>query len=63
MVDVRVSVGEDGTIVIRFEAVNGNPIVSGICIKRAAKFPGIFSSSLTCHIKPIVLRLMSYRMF
>ncbi|KAG6705131.1 hypothetical protein I3842_07G166200 [Carya illinoinensis] len=38
-VDVRVFVGEDGTIVIRFEGVNGNPIVSGICIKRAAKLP------------------------
>lgn len=32
--DVRVSVGEDGVLVIRFEGVNGSPIVSGICIKR-----------------------------
>ncbi|KAK9271462.1 hypothetical protein L1049_027053 [Liquidambar formosana] len=37
LVDVRVTVGEDGAIVIRFEGVHGNPIVSGICIKQAPK--------------------------
>lgn len=45
MVDVKVFVGEDGTIVIRFEGVNGSPIVGGICIKRA-RLPGIF----TCRV-------------
>lgn len=42
LVDARVSVGGDGAIVIRFEGVNGSPIVSGICIKQSADFPGIF---------------------
>ncbi|KAF7139372.1 hypothetical protein RHSIM_Rhsim07G0213200 [Rhododendron simsii] len=37
LVDVRVTVGEDGMIQIRFEGVNGNPVVSGICIKVAHK--------------------------
>ncbi|KAG5541912.1 hypothetical protein RHGRI_021665 [Rhododendron griersonianum] len=37
LVDVRVTVGEDGMIQIRFEGVNGNPVVSGICIKEAHK--------------------------
>ncbi|GFS44093.1 di-glucose binding protein with Kinesin motor domain-containing protein [Actinidia rufa] len=37
LVDIRVTVGEDGVIVIRFNGVNGNPLVSGICIKRAPK--------------------------
>ncbi|XVE95161.1 hypothetical protein REPUB_Repub02eG0072500 [Reevesia pubescens] len=35
VVDIRVSVGEDGVIVIRFESVCGSPIVNGICIKQA----------------------------
>lgn len=39
LVDVRVSVGKDETIAIKFEGVNGNPIVSGICIRRAAELP------------------------
>ncbi|XP_048330983.1 kinesin-like protein KIN-14R [Ziziphus jujuba] len=39
LVDARVSVGGDGAIVIRFEGVNGSPIVSGICIKQSADFP------------------------
>ncbi|KAF3959640.1 hypothetical protein CMV_015566 [Castanea mollissima] len=39
LADVRVSVGEEGTIIIRFEGVNGNPMVSGLCIKRAARLP------------------------
>jgi len=43
LADVRVSVGEEGTIIIRFEGVNGNPMVSGLCIKRAARLPGIFT--------------------
>ncbi|PQQ01146.1 kinesin-like protein KIN-14R [Prunus yedoensis var. nudiflora] len=39
LVDVRVSVWEDGAILIRFLGVNGSPIVGGICIKRAAMLP------------------------
>ncbi|XAR73509.1 Minus-end-directed kinesin ATPase [Bertholletia excelsa] len=39
VVDSRVSVKDDGLIVIRFEGVNGSPIVSGICIRRAPNLP------------------------
>ncbi|KAE9466265.1 hypothetical protein C3L33_01842, partial [Rhododendron williamsianum] len=37
LVDSRVSVTDDGLIIIRFEGVNGSPLVSGICIRRAPK--------------------------
>ncbi|KAL1833550.1 hypothetical protein ACET3Z_003201 [Daucus carota] len=37
LVDSRVSVKDDGVVVIRFEGVYGSPIVSGICIRRAPK--------------------------
>ncbi|GFY96061.1 di-glucose binding protein with Kinesin motor domain-containing protein [Actinidia rufa] len=46
LVDIRVTVGEDGVIVIRFKGVNGNPLVSGICIKR---FPKILASQVKQH--------------
>ncbi|CAK7347285.1 unnamed protein product [Dovyalis caffra] len=39
VVDVRVSVGEDRVIFIRFDGVVGSPIVSGICIKQATELP------------------------
>lgn len=42
VVDIRVSVGEDRMIIIRFERVCGSPIVNGICIKRATELPGIY---------------------
>lgn len=41
LVDLRVSVNDDGMVVIRFEGVNGSPVVSGICIRRAHKLSGI----------------------
>ncbi|KAB5568806.1 hypothetical protein DKX38_002599 [Salix brachista] len=37
VVDVRVSVGEDGVIFMRFDGVVGSPIVSGIYIKQATE--------------------------
>ncbi|KAA8528377.1 hypothetical protein F0562_035732 [Nyssa sinensis] len=37
LVDIRVTVGDDGVIVIRFEGVHGIPVVSGICVKEAPK--------------------------
>ncbi|KAG5007753.1 hypothetical protein JHK85_026295 [Glycine max] len=40
MVDLRVSVKDDGVILIRFESISGSPVVSGICIRRATKAPG-----------------------
>ncbi|KAM7516912.1 hypothetical protein LguiA_006495 [Lonicera macranthoides] len=35
LVDVRVTVGDDGVLLIRFEGINGMPIISGICINMA----------------------------
>ncbi|KAK3022736.1 hypothetical protein RJ639_045601 [Escallonia herrerae] len=37
LVDSRVSVKDDGLAVIRFEGVNGSPLVSGICLRKAPK--------------------------
>ncbi|KAK4263065.1 hypothetical protein QN277_028541 [Acacia crassicarpa] len=37
LIDSRVSVKDDGVILIRFESINGSPVVSGICIRRATK--------------------------
>jgi kinesin family protein C2/C3 len=42
LVDWRVSMKEDGVIVIRFEGVTGSPVVSGICIRKAPKVSGSF---------------------
>lgn len=39
LMDIRVTVGLDGVLVIRFKGVHGTPIVSGICIKEAPKGP------------------------
>ncbi|XP_010531348.1 PREDICTED: kinesin-like protein KIN-14A isoform X2 [Tarenaya hassleriana] len=35
LVDLRVVVTEDGLIRIRFEGVNGSPVVCGICVRKA----------------------------
>ncbi|KAJ8765447.1 hypothetical protein K2173_014569 [Erythroxylum novogranatense] len=35
LVDLRVRVKEDRVIVINFEGINGSPLVSGICIRKA----------------------------
>ncbi|KAL1315700.1 kinesin-like protein KIN-14R isoform X1 [Arachis hypogaea] len=37
LVDSRVSVKDDGIILIRFESINGNPVISGICIRKPGK--------------------------
>ncbi|GKV33546.1 hypothetical protein SLEP1_g42045 [Rubroshorea leprosula] len=39
VVDIRVSVGLDGVVVIRFQGVCGSPVVNGICIKQASRVP------------------------
>ncbi|KAH9690262.1 kinesin-like protein KIN-14R [Citrus sinensis] len=39
VVDVRVSVGMDEVLLIRFDGVCGSPIVNGICIKNATNVP------------------------
>ena len=37
LIDSWVSVKENGEILVRFESVNGSPLVSGICIRRAPR--------------------------
>ncbi|XP_062145480.1 kinesin-like protein KIN-14R [Alnus glutinosa] len=51
LVDVRVSMKEDGVIVIRFEGVIGSPVVSGICIRKAPKVsvPQVKQEYLKCN--------------
>ncbi|KAF5454378.1 hypothetical protein F2P56_024049 [Juglans regia] len=51
LVDLRVSMKEDGVIVIRFEGVNGSPVVSGICIRKAPKVsvPQVTHEYLKCN--------------
>ncbi|KAK1554713.1 hypothetical protein Q3G72_016253 [Acer saccharum] len=39
VVDVKVSVGKDGIILIRFDGICGSPIINGICIKHATNLP------------------------
>lgn len=39
VMDIRVSVGVDGLLIIKFKGVHGTPIISGICIKEATKVP------------------------
>ncbi|OMO72976.1 hypothetical protein COLO4_27381 [Corchorus olitorius] len=40
VVDLRVSVKEDGLIAMRFEGVIGSPMVCGICVRKAQNVPG-----------------------
>ncbi|KAF7829264.1 kinesin-like protein KIN-14R [Senna tora] len=37
LINSGVSVKDDGVILIRFESINGSPMVSGICIRRSTK--------------------------
>ncbi|XVF15315.1 hypothetical protein REPUB_Repub09cG0140900 [Reevesia pubescens] len=39
VVDLRVSVKEDGLIAMRFEGVIGSPMVCGICVRKAQSLP------------------------
>ena len=36
LVDARVSIKEEGPLIIRFEGISGSPVVSGICIRKAS---------------------------
>ena len=40
VVDLRVSVKNDGLIAMRFEGVIGSPMVCGICVRKAQNIPG-----------------------
>lgn len=46
LVDYRITVKEDGMMVIRFEGVQGSPVVSGICIRKAPKLAGTFLTQI-----------------
>ncbi|CAJ1931207.1 unnamed protein product [Sphenostylis stenocarpa] len=50
LVDSRVSVKDDGLILIRFEGIFGSPVVNGICIRRATKdsVPPVTSDHIKC---------------
>lgn len=37
LIDIRVRVGPDGDMLIRFKGIHSSPIVNGICIKEAPK--------------------------
>lgn len=37
LVDFRVSIKEDGMLMLRFEGVHGSPVINGICLRRAPK--------------------------
>ncbi|MED6220557.1 hypothetical protein PIB30_045936 [Stylosanthes scabra] len=37
LIDLRVSVKDNGVILIRFESINGSPVISGICIRKPEK--------------------------
>ncbi|KAE8704943.1 Detected protein of confused Function [Hibiscus syriacus] len=39
VVDLRVSVKEDGLIALRFEGIIGSPMVCGICVRKAKNIP------------------------
>ncbi|KAK7309590.1 hypothetical protein RJT34_06443 [Clitoria ternatea] len=50
LTDSRVSVKDDGVILIRFESIIGSPVVSGICIRKATKesVPQVTSDYIKC---------------
>ncbi|KAK7307276.1 hypothetical protein VNO77_40187 [Canavalia gladiata] len=50
LIDSRVSVKDDGVILIRFESIAGSPVVSGICIRRATKasVPQVTNDYIKC---------------
>ncbi|XP_047323551.1 kinesin-like protein KIN-14R [Impatiens glandulifera] len=47
VVNSRISVKEDASILIRFEGVTGSPLVSGICVRRASA-PQVRHEYLVC---------------
>ncbi|PNY08584.1 geminivirus rep-interacting motor [Trifolium pratense] len=49
MIDYRVTVKDDGVLVIRFESINGSPVVSGICIRRATTVSPVTSDFMKCN--------------
>ncbi|KAH1043912.1 hypothetical protein AAZX31_09G182900 [Glycine max] len=64
MVDLRVSVKDDGVILIRFESISGSPVVSGICIRRATKapVPQVKSDYIKCSSCAVQIEIPSSQM-
>lgn len=51
LVDLRVVVVDDGLIKVRFEGINGSPVVCGICLRKAPQVSGndaLFSCAWFC---------------
>ncbi|XP_019445359.1 PREDICTED: kinesin-like protein KIN-14R isoform X3 [Lupinus angustifolius] len=50
-IDSRVHVKDDGVILIRFESINGSPLVSGICVTKTTKVsvPQVTSDYIKCN--------------
>lgn len=51
LVDARVSIKDDGLLVLRFEGILGSPVVSGICVRRAPPRESGISMLLNTTIK------------
>ncbi|OIV93026.1 hypothetical protein TanjilG_20688 [Lupinus angustifolius] len=51
LIDSRACVKDDGVILLRFESINGSPLVSGICIRKATKVsaPHMTSDYIKCN--------------
>ncbi|XP_071912548.1 kinesin-like protein KIN-14R [Coffea arabica] len=50
LVDARVSIKEEGPLIIRFEGISGSPVVSGICIRKASNSgPRLRREHLICN--------------
>ncbi|KAJ1382149.1 P-loop containing nucleoside triphosphate hydrolase [Sesbania bispinosa] len=64
LIDSRVSVKDDGVILIRFESINGSPVVSGICIRRATKtsVPPMTSDCIKCNYCAAQIEIPSSQM-
>lgn len=48
LVDLRVVVVDDGLIKVRFEGINGSPVVCGICLRKAPQVSGNDAALFSC---------------
>ncbi|WJX56666.1 hypothetical protein P8452_42306 [Trifolium repens] len=62
MIDYRVTVKDDGVLVIRFESINGSPVVSGICIRRATTVSPVTSDFIKCNDCAALIEIPSSQM-
>ncbi|CAI8595519.1 unnamed protein product [Vicia faba] len=61
LIDSRAIVKDDGVILIRFESLNGSPVVSGICIRRAS-VPPVTNDFIQCNYCDAQIEISSYQM-